>query len=749
MLLEYADAGVAGKVRRRNSMPHHLRTARDLLFSIVGLCLAIGLHAEESRGLRLMPRISVDNADAVVNGAMQHRWEDIAGFALGPRMKTLTGAWIIDLPADVSSPHLQDVLQALRTDPDILWVDDKARALPGSLAAQSAANRLTGQLVVQTRTDAAAKALFAPGMTGSISGRVRENSLVGAPDASYAVERILPTGHALLRLDKPVSFAAASDLAATLSKQAGVVYAEAVGRAMPVRVPNDPGYVSQWGLSYVVSGINAPAAWNVTTGSPVTVAVIDTGILQHPDLAGKILPGYDFISDPAMAKDGDGRDSDPTDPGDASTDQDDCGARASTWHGTFVSGVIAANTNNGTGIAGVSWGARILPVRVLGKCGGTFADVVDGMVWASGLPVAGVPTNPYPARILNMSLGAETGGCPDFMQAAIDKVVAQGAVIVAAAGNSLANVYDAAPSGCGGVISVAAIGKGGDLTSYSNSGIKADIGAPGGDFSTDPTESLILGLSNQGVDRAGAYSYAYEAGTSFSSPHVAGVLALMLSVNPGLTPGQMVSVMVRSARPYRQGTRCGAIIGNSECGAGMLDAFAALQLTPSSSNPQPVADLVTVVEYYNRFLRHYFLTAVPSEMAAIDAGGAGAGWAQTGYNFRAFSTVGAPALSSPVCRFYGTPGIGPNSHFYTAFPSECTYIQSTDPGWTFEGWAFNVILPDAGICRAGYKPIYRAYNGLAAVNDSNHRYTIDEFEYQRMLQLGWQPEGTVMCAVND
>ncbi|MBK9606053.1 MAG: S8 family peptidase [Betaproteobacteria bacterium] len=538
-------------------------------------------------------------------------------------------------------------------------------------------------------------------------------------------------------------------MAAALGSQSGVVYAEAVGRAVAVRAPDDPGYARQWGLSYVVSGINAPAAWNVTTGASVTVAVIDTGILQHPDLAGKILPGYDFISDPAAARDGNGRDSDPTDAGDASADNDECGKHRSSWHGTFVSGIIAAGTNNGTGAAGVSWGAKILPVRVLGKCGGTFADVIDGMVWASGLPVAGVPTNPYPARILNMSLGAETGGCPDYLQEAIDSVVARGAVVVVAAGNSQANVYDAAPAGCGGVIGVAAIGKGGDLTSYSNAGIKADLGAPGGDRSLDPTESLIYGLTNLGTDSAGAHGYGFGAGTSFAAPHVAGVLALMLSVNPDLTPGQMASVLVGSVRPYRQGTRCAAIIGNGECGAGTLDAFAALQSTRSMNTPQLPPDLVTVVEFYNRFLRHYFLTAAQSEIDSIDAGGGGAGWARTGFNFRAFSTKGAPAYSNPVCRFYGLPGLGPNSHFYTAFPSECAYIQSTDPGWLFEGLAFNVVMPDAGICRPGYKPVYRSYNGLAAVNDSNHRYTIDEFEYLRMLQSGWQPEGVVMCAAND
>lgn len=748
MLVEYAGADGGIPVGGRASMRKTYRIAGHLALAVAGACVAAVTQAAAGQVLRLMPRINVGDADAGTSAAVQERWEAASGLSLAPARKTRTGAWIIEVPADVSADRVSAAVQALRNEPDVLWVDGKAMVGAENLPGHAEASSLVRQLVVRPASQAAGTALFSPGATGRIERQVRELSAVH-DFAGYTVERTLATGHALLRLDTSVSLADATTLAAALGKQPGVVYAEAVGRAVPLRAPDDPGYVRQWGLSYVVSGINAPAAWSVTTGASIPVAVIDTGILPHPDLAGKILPGYDFISDPATARDGNGRDSDPTDAGDASTDQDECGMHRSSWHGTFVSGIIAAATNNGSGVAGVSWGAKILPVRVLGKCGGTFADVVDGMLWATGLPVQGAPANAHPARVLNMSLGAETGNCPSFLQEAIDAVVARGSVVVVAAGNSQANVYDAAPAGCGGVIGVAAIGKGGDLTSYSNFGIKADIGAPGGDSSADPTESLILGLTNQGPDQAGAFGYGYGGGTSFSAPHAAGVLALMLSVSPDLTPGQMVSVLVRSARPYRQGTRCGAIIGNSECGAGMLDALAALQLTPSASNPQFSADLVTVVEFYNRFLRHYFLTAARSEIDNIEAGGAGAGWMRTGYNFRAFATRAAPAYSNPVCRFYGTPGVGPNSHFYTGFPSECAYIQSTDPGWLFEGWAFNVVMPEAGICRQGFKPIFRAYNGLAALNDSNHRYTVDAFEYQRMLQAGWQPEGPVMCAVND
>jgi len=713
------------------------------LAAIALACAGSIALADSGRTLRLMPRTNAGDPDVPVSEAQRLQWEAIAGIELHPSARTPTGAWLVDVPAEVSGSRLASAIAALRRQAGILWVDDKpvsVRQTPPRPASAVPASRL----MVRTRADFASRAAFAPGTSGWIGRREVERA-TAEESIGYTVERITATGHALLRLDTPVDYAKAVEYAATLGQRAGVRYAEAVGRAVALRTPNDSQLNDQWSLSNVDAGINAAAAWEITTGGPVTVAVIDTGVLPHPDLAGKILPGYDFISDPATARDGDGRDPDATDPGDASTADDACGARRSSWHGTFVSGIIAAATNNGLGIAGVSWGAKILPVRVLGKCGGTFDDVIDGMLWASGAPVDGVPSNPHPARILNMSLGAETGGCPAFMQEAIDMVIARGALPVVAAGNSLTDVYDEAPAGCGGVVSVAALGRGGDLASYSNSGIKADIGAPGGDNSALPTQSLVLGLRNAGSDRAGAFAYGYGAGTSFAAPHVAGVLALVLTRNPDLSPGQMLNILIASARAYRQDTRCGAPAGNAACGAGLVDAAAALQMTPLPGSAQP-ADLVNVVEFYNSTLAHYFMTASPLEMDSIDRGVAGPGWKRTGFSFRSFAVNGAPLVAYPVCRFYG---VGPNSHFYSALPAECANVLSASPGWTFEGWAFGAGLPEAGICRAGYKPVYRAYNGRGAVDDANHRYLIDPFEYVAMQQQGWQPEGVVMCAVND
>ena len=177
-------------------------------------------------------------------------------------------------------------------------------------------------------------------------------------------------------------------------------------------IPNDANFGLQWALGAGPGGIDAVHAWDISTGSTGTViAVIDTGILPHPDFAGRIAGGYDFISSTANAGDGGGRDSNPTDAGTwASAGYCTPGgaAHASGWHGTHVAGIIAATGNNGSGIAGIDWHARLLAVRVLGKCGGDTADVVDGMRWAAGLFVPGVPINPTPARVINMSLGGRT-----------------------------------------------------------------------------------------------------------------------------------------------------------------------------------------------------------------------------------------------------------------------------------------------------------------------------------------------------
>ena len=216
------------------------------------------------------------------------------------------------------------------------------------------------------------------------------------------------------------------------------------------------------------------------------VAVIDTGYRPHADLTGRFVQGYDFIWDPEVANDGDGRDADARDPGDWITSADaasvtfaGCPVENSSWHGTHVAGTIAANTNNGVGVAGVNWQAKILPVRVLGKCGGYTSDIVDGMRWAAGLTVSGVPANANPAKVLNISLGG-SGTCSMAEQSAVNDINATGAVIVVAAGNSDADAAAFTPSSCDGVIVVGATDKSGTRAYYSNYGSIVDISAPGG-----------------------------------------------------------------------------------------------------------------------------------------------------------------------------------------------------------------------------------------------------------------------------
>ena len=228
------------------------------------------------------------------------------------------------------------------------------------------------------------------------------------------------------------------------------------------------------------------------------------------------------------------RDNDPTDSGDWVEDGA-CGgfpAHPSSWHGTFVTGVMAGDVNNALGMSGIDLFAQIVPVRVLGECGGTDEDVFEGMLWASGVPIAGVPPNPFPAKVINMSLGG-AGSCPNAVQDAIDDALAQGSVVVVAAGNESSDVSNFAPSGCSGVITVAATNRFGDIAFYSNFGRRVDIAAPGGDFD----DGGVLSLSNDGQTVAGTDAYAIAIGTSAAAPQVSGVVSMMLARDPTLTAG--------------------------------------------------------------------------------------------------------------------------------------------------------------------------------------------------------------------
>lgn len=341
--------------------------------------------------------------------------------------------------------------------------------------------------------------------------------------------------------------------------------------------PNDEFFSLQWNLGAGAGGIRAQAAWDVTQGSSnVVVAVVDSGILpQHPDLAGRLAAGIDTITDAAAARDGGGRDGDPTDPGSYGSAAE-CGgsARNSTWHGSHVAGIIGANGNNGIGIAGVDWRARIVPVRSLGRCdSGATSDIADGIAWAAGMPVPGLPANPNPARIINASLGG-SGSCDPYALV-LYGLADRGAVLVAAAGNDNADALGFRPANCALTLSVTAVGPTGDKAAYSNYSPVLEVSAPGGDIDLRGQSADRIGSTTGGGTQAhdATYTFTYSQGTSQAAPHVAGVAALMLAVNPNLTLAQIRDTIQTTARPYPTGSRCATA---RDCGSGILDAAAAV-----------------------------------------------------------------------------------------------------------------------------------------------------------------------------
>jgi serine protease len=394
--------------------------------------------------------------------------------------------------------------------------------------------------------------------------------------------RRLAVGADVVRTDRVLDAAGVRDFIARLRADPRVEYAEVDTRMHAHFVPNDPFYPSQWHYSDAVAGIGLESAWGLADGSGQVVAVVDTGVTAHTDLAGKVIVGYDFITAPFISNDGDGRDADPSDPGDWVT-ANECltgnPARNSSWHGTHVAGTVAAVTNNGKGVAGVAFGATVQPVRVLGKCGGVASDISDAIVWASGGLVFDAPANPTPANVINLSLGG-AGTCGASTQAAIDVAVARGAVVVVSAGNDNADAANATPASCDNVLTVAALGRTGARASYSNYGAVVDIAAPGGDGGYAVWSTL-----NSGTQGPYTQNYAGYSGTSMAAPHVAGVAALIGdAANGGLDPAQIMMLIQETSRPIPVACAQG-------CGAGLVDAAAAVAMAtqPLLTISDPVA----------------------------------------------------------------------------------------------------------------------------------------------------------------
>ena len=440
-----------------------------------------------------------------------------------------------------------------------------------------------------------------------------------------------------------------AQLAARISAESDVEYAVPDERKHIVAAPNDPLYnsrainglsggpdVGQWYLKppgpagtaarTAPAAINAEQAWDLGTGSAsIVVAVLDTGLrFDHPDLqGGNVLPGYDMISadngsnntDFRTANDGNGRDADASDPGDwvttseandSSSPLHQCRVENSSWHGTQTLGLIGAATNNGIGMAGLGRAVRVMPVRVLGKCGGYDSDILAGMRWAAGLSVPGLPANPNPARVVNMSLGG-TGSCSAAYANETANLNAAGVVVVASAGNSTGHAVGT-PANCNGVIAVAGIRHIGTKVGFSDLGPQIALSAPAGNCvnlgANDPCLYPMVTTTNAGSTTpvaGGIYSDAFAPsfGTSFASPLVAGAAALMLSLQPALTPAEVKSTLQATARPFPTATvdeggatvpMCIAPNGVDQlqcvcttglCGAGMLDVRGALLATLS------------------------------------------------------------------------------------------------------------------------------------------------------------------------
>jgi len=424
--------------------------------------------------------------------------------------------------------------------------------------------------------------------------------------ATLQVQRLrrLGQGGELVRTTRPLERAEADRFLAQLRADPQVLYAQPDSRKFAAAAaPNDPYFSTlQWDFTHAVGGANALPAWDVSHGEGVVVAVLDTGYTDHPDLAANIVPGYDFISyygqtidgevAPDMAGDGNGRDADAHDPGDwidngMLASCPGASVENSSWHGTHVAGTVAAVANNASGIAGLAYGAKVQPVRVLGHCGGMTSDIADAITWASGGHVDGVPDNPQPAEILNLSLGGY-GACEyDYAtQEAIDGAIARGSVVVVAAGNNADDVANYTPASCKGVIAVGASGVDGARSYFSNYGSGVAIAAPGGNAQSgnDPDNRWIWSLGNEGKTVPAAANLLGMIGTSQASPHVAAVAAMMQAAaidhqGTPLTPLQVRLLLQRTARAFPVQPPAVTPIGVGIVDAGAAVAAAALPQT--------------------------------------------------------------------------------------------------------------------------------------------------------------------------
>lgn len=473
---------------------------------------------------------------------------------------------------------------------------------------------------------------------GAAIGRAGLNrasrSIAGRSVAGLTVKQLrkLAIGAQLMRTSRRLTVGEATTLMQQIASDPAVIHVEVDAMMQAVRdisssttispdalfagAPNDPYFANyQWHFKNAAAGApggaNAAAAWSVADGTGETVAVLDTGVTAHPDLDESLAAaGYDFIIDALVSgRDTDGRVPGGYDPGDWTTgdeylasnggcvDADNPPANSS-WHGTHVSGTVAELTNNALGMAGVAGSARVLPVRVLGHCGGYTSDIADGIVWAAGGHVDGVPDNQHPARVINMSLGGG-GACKatDVSGRAIADALARGTTVVVAAGNSNADVAKYSPASCPGAIAVASNGITGKRAFYSNYGSAVGISAPGGGIYPNDGSSgtpanptgFVWSAINTGTTVPANPSYGGYAGTSQATPHVSGTIALILGAEqdagmPHSTPAEIKSILSSSARPF-------PVSEDHPIGVGIVDAAAAVNLAINGGGDIPATVL--------------------------------------------------------------------------------------------------------------------------------------------------------------
>lgn len=536
----------------------------------------------------------------------------------------------------------------------------------------SAADVTEARVIVKLRTGSPLKQIQAAGRVEMLGQRLGlATRLAGQPAQDLHVVR--------------ASGLSSEALARRLSRDADVEYAVPDRLKKALALPNDPLFGFQWYLqaSSVTqpAATNAQAAWGLTSGSAsVVVAVVDTGVrLDHEDLAPRLLPGYDFISDDLLSGDGqNGRDADPSDPGDYLSSADLANSElrtlcnttlptTSSWHGTQVAGILAAETNNSSGIAGMAGGSRLLPVRVLGKCGGFDSDIIAGMRWAAGLSVPGVPANPNPARVINVSLGGE-GNCSPAFAAAIAEIQTAGALVVAAAGNETGPVLE--PANCAGVLAVAGIRHVGTKVGYSSYGAEVGISAPAGNcvnvLAGQPCLFPLINTINLGSTVPAGNGYTgindVTVGTSFATPLVAGTAALMLAANPALGSPEIIRLIKTSAVPFPTDAslpNCPLVTSDGQCncttttcGAGMLNTGTAVAAALATVATAPVARIT--------------VSATPTAQTAftLDASGSTSAdgsrivawkWVQvSGPQAGSFSAdnVAAPSFTAPAAGTY-------------------------------------------------------------------------------------------------